>query len=252
MSEHTDLFLAGLSHRWSGHVLAATVLSGIAVYAAGLILARCRAGGDVRRIRLAKAGRAVCVVLFVLSLPVLGISVLHLGCAGLKGHATQCMSNVKQLATAALTYSQDYDERFPPAARWSEAIVPAITKSQAGASSSPSEPADVFGCPAADTPASYGMNAAIGSASPASFAAPQETALLFDADAPTRSFSGGERDVAWERHSESPYIGFVDGHAKSVRRGYGAGNVTWTAGDPDDRDPKRSAKPLVPISGLRR
>jgi prepilin-type N-terminal cleavage/methylation domain-containing protein len=32
-----------------------------------------------------------------------------------KARQTQCMNNLKQMATASMTYIQDYDERFPMA-----------------------------------------------------------------------------------------------------------------------------------------
>ena len=40
--------------------------------------------------------------------------------------------------------------------------------------------------------------------------------LLFDADAPIRSFAGGAKDVAYGRHYGLPNLAFADGHAKSA------------------------------------
>src|SRR5688572_6963248 len=39
---------------------------------------------------------------------------------------TSCASNLKQIATGLLMYTQDYDDRLPPAATWQTELMPYI------------------------------------------------------------------------------------------------------------------------------
>ena len=68
-----------------------------------------------------------------------------------KARQSSCLSNVKQLALAVMSYTQDYDEMLPAsykynspgATYWSETILPYIKNSQ------------IFKCPSLSIPESY-------------------------------------------------------------------------------------------------
>ena len=113
-------------------------------------------------------------------------------------------------------YSQDYDERLPVAGRWADGL----QRYDKGMG------ADEFRCPTAQSPAGYAMNAALGGALLDDIEQPSETILLFEADAPRRSFAGGVGDVAWVRHTFRPAFTFADGHARNMQRGSATGMVT--------------------------
>ena len=209
MSERTALFLVSLSHVWFPFLLPLPVIFGFGLRSLG----RWQAAQGVNApclpsIRLAGV---TCVVLFTLSLAVLGVAFLHLGCAALVAHQSTCRANLQQLSAAIFLYAQDHDDRFPPTDHWAEAIAPYASKvSTDRASTNP------FRCPAASTPGSYGMNPALSSLREADLDSPSELVLLFDADAPARSFTGGPPDVAWRRHGGAPNVAYADGHVRYV------------------------------------
>jgi prepilin-type processing-associated H-X9-DG protein len=213
MTERTALFLASLSHQWSLMVLALSVLFGVATYGAGVLQTRARAGANTRTRRICTVLRVVSCALLTVSIAVLGVAFFHVGCAALKAHSAQCMSNVKQLARIVWMYSQDFDERLPPSTQWAEAIDSRVKEA---ASSNADAGGDPFRCLAAESPASYGMNAALGGISMSMIDAPANTVLLFDAEAPIRSFAGGARDVARRRHNGAPNVALADGHARGA------------------------------------
>ena len=213
MSERTALLLASLSHKWSVLVLTMPIVFAIAIYMAGILHTRARVSANRTGLYFATVVRTASCILLVLSMPVLFLALFHFGCAGLKAHSVQCMSNIKQLALGELLYSQDYDEHFPLSASWAEAIVPGGINSEKYLKHST---VDLFRCPAAESPASYGLNAAMGGISISQVNYPADTVLLFDADASRKSFTGSVRDVAWKRHSNAPNIAFTDGHCKSA------------------------------------
>jgi prepilin-type processing-associated H-X9-DG protein len=228
MTERTALFLAGLSHKWSPLVLLQLVVFGVTMYGAGVLRARTRASADALIRRTGMVIRMVSRVLFAASLAIFGIAFVHLGCAALVAHSVQCMSNMKQLALGTLMYSEDFDERLPVAAQWSEKIAPYLKKA---AQSETNHSGDPFLCPAAESPASYGMNAALSGVSMSDMEVAQVNVLLFEADAPNRSFAGGVQDVARERHDGAPNFAFADGHAKSANAFVREELLNWTLKD---------------------
>src|SRR5579871_1824993 len=172
MNPQTTLFLVHLSHEWSSMVLGATVGCGIAAYGSGVLLTRTRISKRKRIRRLGMAVRMICLSLLAVSLVTRVISFLHIGCSELLAQSHQCISNLKQVSIGALMYAQDYDERLPPAIHWSEAIDSRVKK----VAEEQTHPGDPFHCPAADSPASYGMNAALSAISLSEIDAPAEIA----------------------------------------------------------------------------
>lgn len=209
MSEQTALILARLSHQWFPIVFASTITIMLASWLAGWILRKAGATSALRRIAI--AARCVLSAMLGVSVAVFVIAFFHVGCSYTAAHKSQCQSNVKRLSMGMLMYSHDFDEHFPVSARWTDLIAPELRKDSSYVKSADGDP---FGCPAAQTPASYGMNAALSRTSLATISAPSETVLLFEADGPIRSFSGGANNVAWSRHLEAPNFAYADGHVK--------------------------------------
>ncbi len=227
MNQQTALFLANLSHRWLLLVLALPIMLTIAMLTAGAFQRIARTRANMIWLRTATVFRILFTTFLILSLPVLFISVIHLGCAALKAHDIQCLSNIKQLSVGELLYAQDYDDHFNLAKNWSEAITPDGANSEKYLKHTAINP---FRCPAAESPASYGMNAALSSIVMEKINDSSDTVLLFDADAPIRSFAGGDVVVAWKRHRGMPNISFADGHARSTNS-YHRKWIVWSPMD---------------------
>jgi prepilin-type processing-associated H-X9-DG protein len=202
MSEQIAKLLASLSHRWLLELIALPVASGLVMHYAGVRLARAKERADRRARRIAAVTRAMSLVILVCSLPLLTLAFSHFGCAALVSHSSRCRSNLKQLATAVLMYAQDYDERMPPATDWASLLAPHLKGSDK----------DVFHCPATEAPGSYGMNSALSGVRQEDIDQPARTVMLFEVDAPTRSFAGGANEMARHRHSGAPNVCYADGH----------------------------------------
>lgn len=220
MSEPITLFLVNLSHRWFPFLLPLPVAFGLGLRLLGKWQAA--HGLDAPRLPVVRMARVACVALFTLSLAVLGIACMHLGCAGLVAQRATCQANLKQLSAATLLYAQDHDNRFPPADHWSEAIAPYVPKAPTDRASP-----NPFHCPSTSTPGSYRMNAALSGLRMENLDAPADIVLFFDADTPTRSFAGGPPDVAWQRHSGVANVAYADGHVKYVNP-YVRSRLRWS------------------------
>ncbi len=204
MSEQTARLLATLSHQGLLPILGLLIVFGVVMHYAGVGLARAKERADRQARRAAAIVRAASFTVLMVALPLLVLGFFHFGCAVMVSNGSRCLSNLRQLGTAVMTYAQDYDEHMPLAVHWAELIGPHI----ADVAENP------FVCPSANSPGSYAMNAALSTTSLQDIPDPAETVLLFDADAPGRSFAGGQQDLAKTRHGGLPNVGFADGHAK--------------------------------------
>jgi prepilin-type processing-associated H-X9-DG protein len=213
VSYQTARFFMALSHQWLPLALLLPVVFGCLATVAGKLKAR-SAAGEARYRRARGLWAASFVGLFV-SLALAGAAVLHVGCAYSAGYQSDCILNMKRLGTAMLVYAQDYDERFPPPSRWAEAIAPKMDQAE---ESVPEQRGDPFRCPAATTVGSYGLNASMNGQLLADIMDPAAAVLLFEADAPSRSFAGGPKDLARQRHSRMPNVLYVDGHARGANK----------------------------------
>ena len=166
-----------------------------------------------------------------------------------KARQSSCLSNLKQLSLACLSYVQDYDERMPqsyisttnPRYSFIQFLEPYVKNSQ------------IFDCPSAGIKStiiyngcrSYPFNAMLWTAALGSIATPAETVLM--ADGTTNSYMGawdlyrpsyghrtdkvsgsdytnwgGGATQTWvymnfaARHNEMGNVSFVDGHAKAM------------------------------------
>ncbi|MCC7228941.1 MAG: hypothetical protein IT203_01005 [Fimbriimonadaceae bacterium] len=120
---------------------------------------------------------------------------------------------MKQLALGQIMYASDNDERFPIAGKWADLIYP-YTKTQ-----------EILKCPDAKTPQSYAMNEALSSNSMERLSSPNQTVLLFEADAYLSNASGG-REWFVRRHHDTGSVAFTDGHAKRVNA-YITPSLNW-------------------------
>jgi prepilin-type N-terminal cleavage/methylation domain-containing protein/prepilin-type processing-associated H-X9-DG protein len=140
-----------------------------------------------------------------------------------KARQAACLSNARQLSTAFLMYSQDYDEQLPTstgASTWAWADT--TNKAVAGAIAEYVKNNEVFTCrsgsgalPRVD----YAMNLYLdGSASTVAVGYPSECILIYESK--TNQIAG-VWDTIELRHSGNTQATFcfVDGHTKSLGRG---------------------------------
>lgn len=117
-----------------------------------------------------------------------------------KARETACMSNLKQIAIAAMMFAQDYNDKFAfQPATFRKALVPYI-KNDA-----------VFRCPehtkgGAVASPSYAMNSYLAGKAPARLKTPARTVLFFEAAA-------GKMDF---RHGGRACVAYADGHVGLV------------------------------------
>lgn len=182
---------------------------------AGVAARKVRRAAAEGRTNLAAVATQWCMA--ALTAPVAVVCVLgflHFGCAITSGERTQCAVAMRRLAGACLVYSMDWDEKLPPVERWRERISERIIGRGASAARRDEERAEDR-CHATTAPWTYGLNHAIGGAA-STGGQPQETVLLFEADARDSSPSGGMAQVARSRHGASSTIAFLDGRARLV------------------------------------
>lgn len=184
-----------------------------------------------------------------------------------KARQSSCLSNVKQLALAVLSYTQDYDEMLPASYKlaspspiyWPQAVTPYVKNSQ------------IFYCPSLSgqsatdwysSQAAYGWNYSALTLTAANvsyatgicatlgqIASPAETVMLGDGPACKDMTNGilwypdvypGSRVKAMGyvisysgnyfpnlRHNDMANIAFVDGHAKACNMGYLSQSSVW-------------------------
>lgn len=114
------------------------------------------------------------------------------------GLRSQCLSNLRQLHTALLTYAEDFGGYLPSAAvDWREVTEPYIRS------------LEVFECLADDELPSYFLNPAIAGMHVDKVAAPWDTILVYESD-------DGEHTAY--RHQDGACFAFADGHAKWFAR----------------------------------
>ena len=121
-----------------------------------------------------------------------------------RARQSACLSNLKQMATGALMYSQDHDEKLPDADEWVDALMPYLRNEA------------VFKCPGApDLEYGYAMNAVLSGVNRAELQRPAEMVLFFDSHVGTRNAAGGREAVCDPgRHEGGNCYAYADGHAK--------------------------------------
>lgn len=126
-----------------------------------------------------------------------------------RAQAQACLSNLSQLALAALIYAQDHDGRLPDADQWVDEIFPYAKNGE------------IFKCPAApDLEYGYAMNEALSGEQVQTLAAPAQAVLFFDSDLGKRNAAAGPEALAKPgRHLGGHNCCFADGHTKWMRAG---------------------------------
>lgn len=125
--------------------------------------------------------------------------------ASRKAQKSACLSNLKQVGLACLMYTQDYDERWAPAARWCDGTRPYLRNDE------------VYVCPVLPgARCGYTLNARLGGIRLGEIARPQETPAAFDGMGGWNR-SGGMGDVVY-RHENDANVVFSDGHARGLDR----------------------------------
>lgn len=131
-----------------------------------------------------------------------------------------CMQNMKNLSSALLLYSQDWDETLPPAQRWSDATITYLMRDPSPSiksMSSNGEASEFFHCPAAKTPYSYAFNRELDRFPLSRLQNPTNVVCLFESDAARRNAVGNSDALPRQpRHIDSFVYGFADGHVKRM------------------------------------
>lgn len=113
-----------------------------------------------------------------------------------------CISNLKQLGTAMLAYCQDYDDHYPPAGSWCDAVDPYIKHSP------------VHVCPArAEVPFGYAYNRFLERRPLNRIQTPTEQPGIFESWRGVRNEADGVETFV-RPHSGGGNVGFADGHVK--------------------------------------
>jgi len=133
--------------------------------------------------------------------------------------ATSCAANVRQIGTAVLLYTQDYDEITPRKnASFVDQVYPYIKNH------------DVFTCPLDPVgTVTYTFNSGVAGVPLSAITAPAKTVMLYEGKA-------GKLDY---RHVGKAVVGFMDGHVKQIGPDEAAGLI-WTVKAP--KPVARSAK----------
>lgn len=121
-----------------------------------------------------------------------------------------CLSNLKQVGLAMLAYSQDYDEKMPPADKWSTVSFPYVRNTQ------------IYQCPAVPGKYGYAMNYKLSRMELGKIEMPAETVGNFDSTLlRPNAYDKGQQagaSVTWPpRHDDVINYVYVDGHAEAER-----------------------------------
>jgi hypothetical protein len=134
-----------------------------------------------------------------------------------KARQIACMSNLKQQSAAFLMYAEDNDAKFPPAEKWTEAILPYVLKKQ----SSEMERFAIFRCPNGQAKKNgsfnYAMQDSLSGVSQQEIAAPENASLLFETSATQKNAHNNGNSFATPHSRQEKKFGgvaFTDGHVK--------------------------------------
>lgn len=120
-----------------------------------------------------------------------------------------CVSNLKAHSLSVMMYVQDWDEKFPPAARWHDLEM--ASKYVAKDNPNPK-------CPTATTPFSYAMNSSVAGQRLDQIDDPQKRIILFEMDAYTPNVVGGKQNLPDTPRHAGDNFAQVDGWAKWLPR----------------------------------
>lgn len=121
------------------------------------------------------------------------------------GGNTLCQKRLQQLALGFAQYVQDYDEQYPPAKTWCDAIKPYISGEE------------LFHCPVANNNYGYAMNWRVSKRNQSEMNESFTIALLYESLTQRRNHSGEGKGIAY-RHKGGTNMAFVDGHVQWLPR----------------------------------
>ncbi|RYG67304.1 DUF1559 domain-containing protein [bacterium] len=120
----------------------------------------------------------------------------------------RCQSNLKQISLGFLMYSQDYDEKLPPAKPWIDVLQPYI-KSE-----------EIFKCPSFTTPKNnfgYAYNSKLSGKEEKAVSDFSRTVSFYETIVLKRNaYFQGENRAA--RHLDGANYAFADGHIKWFKK----------------------------------
>jgi prepilin-type processing-associated H-X9-DG protein len=212
-----DAYHTALGFQW----LAIAVVPALAI-APALVVAR------RERLALGASGRGlirtlVCLEAVFGTVALIGIAsivTVPLMSAKMKAQDIRCSDNVKALGQALLLYSQDWDEKLPPASGWYNGARQHLTKDA---------PEDVFQCPASISTYGYALNSAIGGLPLGKVTAPMITVGLFESSSNRANDAGGVQLVTREpRHSGGLWFAYLDGHVGFCLKRKGWTRLGWS------------------------
>ncbi len=134
-----------------------------------------------------------------------------------KARQTTSLSNLRQIAFAMIQYLQDYDERFPPAGKWVDAITPYLTANLHTHQERQHVIDSLFHDPSAPDSQkwSYAFNSNLSGLPLAHVDSPASTVLLFESNAGVKNTADtGESIPRPGRHSGGTDYALADGHCK--------------------------------------
>jgi prepilin-type processing-associated H-X9-DG protein len=131
-----------------------------------------------------------------------------------RARRSSCQANMKQLSLGLIMYAQDYDQHFPPAARWSKATLPYIKN-----------PA-IYVCPSdGGSKNSFALNRNVSGRALKTIKQLASMPLLFESNQHVPNASGLAAQVASPpRHGGGNNFAWVDGRVtwESKTPGFGA------------------------------
>jgi len=122
----------------------------------------------------------------------------HLSTSEILSDQDQCISNLRQMATAIVMYASDNDETLPDASWWRAQIAVYLKEDE-----------NVFSCPASNSHDSYAMNTNLSKAAYDQIKYPKETVLLYESDEKGKVLTN-------PRHPEGHVVAFADGHVEVI------------------------------------
>jgi prepilin-type processing-associated H-X9-DG protein len=137
-----------------------------------------------------------------------------------------CQANLHQLGLALSMYTQDYDDRLPPANKWTPSFLPYL------------EGTAVLKCPSDKKTHSYAMNQLLNGRAVLKIYRPDKTPSLFESNLHRSSASGTTAVIAKPpRHDDGNNYLFVDGRVQWLTKPPLFDNT------PKPKKPKKPAKP---------
>lgn len=126
-----------------------------------------------------------------------------------------CINNVKQLSSAMLMYSNDWDSSYPLAENWNDGLRDYLPKTAANTSASPRK--GVWNCAkASSTQPTYALNRMLAGVAEKDVNFVAQTVGIFESMPGRNQVGGPEMFPSPPRHTRGNSVGFADGHVQSV------------------------------------